>query len=85
MMAIAPELIVIDSRYQAAGRCLVCGNEIAAGEGVTVHYLGETLRFKCEGCKSRFQADPGRYLTGHEATCCEEEHADSPASEWRCD
>lgn len=84
-MAVAQELVVVDSRTQAAAQCLVCGNPIAAGEGVTAQYLGRTLRFKCQGCFARFEADPDRYLAGHEAECCEGEHNQSPASEWRCD
>lgn len=83
----APErrVIVVDSRYQPAARCLVCGNAIPAGEGVTARFQGRTLRFKCPGCYARFGADPERYLAGHEPACCQEEHGGSPASEWQCD
>jgi YHS domain. len=84
-MAIAPELIVVDSRYQPAARCLVCGNEIDVGQGVTAQYQGRTLRFKCPGCYARFETDPERYLAVHEEDCCNEGHESSPASEWRCD
>ncbi len=84
-MAIAQELTVVDSRYQAEARCVVCSNAIPAGQGVTARYQGRTLRFKCQGCYARFEADPDRYLAGHEADCCNEEHKHSPASEWRCD
>jgi YHS domain-containing protein len=85
MMAIATEPIVVDSRYQLAARCLVCGNGVDAGQGVTAEYQGRTLRFKCPGCYARFAADPDRYLAAHEPACCNEEHGGSPASEWRCD
>ncbi len=84
-MTIGSELIVVDSQYQPAGRCLVCGNEIEAGQGVTARYEGRTLRFKCPGCFARFEADPHRYLVAHELECCKEEHGRSPASEWRFD
>jgi|GEM_PF-2814695 YHS domain. len=84
-MVVVQELIVVDSRYQAAAHCVVCGNDIPAGEGVTAQYQGRTLRFKCPGCYARFEADPDRYLAGHEVECCNAEHDISPASEWRCD
>jgi ribosomal protein S27E len=84
-MSVALDLIVVDSRLQPAARCLVCANDIAAGEGVTAQYQGRTLRFKCPGCYARFAADPDRYLAAHEPACCDEEHGGSPASEWRCD
>lgn len=84
-MAVSPELLVIDSRSQPAARCLVCGNDISAGEGVTAQYQGGTLRFKCPGCYTRFVADPERYLAGQEEKCCDGGHGHSPPSEWRCD
>jgi hypothetical protein len=84
-MVIAPELIVVDSRGEPAASCVVCGNDILAGEGVTARYLGRTLRFKCRGCYGRFEADPQRYLAGQQLSCCAGEHDHSPASEWRCD
>ncbi|MHB8459073.1 MAG: hypothetical protein ACYDAK_10890 [Candidatus Limnocylindrales bacterium] len=84
-MAVLQELIVLDSRHEAAAQCVVCGNDIAAGEGVTARYQARTLRFKCPGCAARFEADPDRYLAGHAAACCGGQHDGSPASEWRCD
>jgi len=51
-MAIASEFVVLDSHDQPAAACVVCGNDIAAGQGVTASYLGRTLRFKCPGCFS---------------------------------
>ncbi|MBF6606300.1 MAG: hypothetical protein IVW53_12030 [Chloroflexi bacterium] len=74
-MAVLQELIVLDSRHEAAAQCVVCGNDIAAGEGVTARYQDRTLRFKCPGCAARFEADPDRCPP----------HDGSPASEWRCD
>lgn len=81
-MAIATQFMVLDSRDQPAATCLVCGNDIAAGEGVTATYRGQTLRFKCPGCFSRFQADPEPFLAGHTGGCCGGAHDHSPASEW---
>lgn len=82
----SPSSIVIrNSRLEASARCLVCGNDIQAGEGLTARYGDRTLRFKCSGCLSRFEADPERYLAGHEAGCCKDELESSPPSEWRCD
>ncbi len=82
----SPSSIVIrNSRLEPAAQCVVCGNDIPAGEGLTARYVDRTLRFKCPGCLSRFEADPERYLAGPEAGCCNGEHEHSPASEWRCD
>lgn len=38
------QLRVVDSSDQAAAACVVCGNDISAGEGVTARYRGQTLR-----------------------------------------
>jgi hypothetical protein len=78
-------IIVRDSRLEPSARCVVCGNDIPAGEGLTARYGERTLRFKCPGCLSRFTADPERYLAGHEAGCCREAPESSPPSEWGCD
>ena len=80
-MAVAKELALVDSRYDLAATCLVCGGLIEAGEGVSARYQGRLLRFRCDGCVDRFRADPERYLAGHRAGCCDD-HAGSPASEW---
>ena len=77
-------LKMVDSREALAARCTVCGNEIAAGEGLTAWYGDRILRFKCPGCLARFETDPGRYLASHEAGCCRQHDEASPASEWRC-
>ncbi len=84
-MTIESDLVVDGSGYAPAASCVVCGNDIAAGEGLTARYHGETLRFKCPGCLTRFSADPERYLAGGPGECCGgHEHA-SPASEWVSD
>jgi len=84
-MTVATKLVVVHSNDRAAARCIVCGNEIAEGEGVTADYQGQAMRFKCPGCYARFQADPDRYLAGAEPVCCKEDQSGSPVSEWRCD
>ena len=71
------DLVVVDSAAEAAATCVVCGNDIPAGEGVTARFGGRTLRFKCPGCMSRFAVDPDRYLSGGPSSCCGgHEHAD---------
>lgn len=81
-MAIAAELVVLDSGVQPGASCVVCGNDIPAGQGITAAYRGRVLRFKCPGCFSRFQATPEAYLAGETGGCCGGEHDHSPASEW---
>jgi hypothetical protein len=77
-------IAIRDSRLEASAACLVCGNAIPAGEGVTARYGERTLRFKCPDCLNRFEAAPERYLADHEAGCCKDDSR-SPASEWMCD
>ena len=70
-----PSSIVIrTSTLEPAARCVVCGNEIAAGEGLTARYGERTLRFKCPGCLARFESDPERYLAGDPGGCCGGHH-----------
>ncbi len=76
-------LTIIDSREAPAAPCLVCGNHIPTGEGVTARYGERILQFKCPGCAARFAADPERYLAREAAGCCGHESEASPASEWR--
>lgn len=71
------EFVVVDSAAEAAATCVVCGQDIPAGEGVTARFEGRTIRFKCPGCVSRFEADPDRYLSGGPESCCEDEHANA--------
>ncbi len=83
----SPSSIVIrDSTFETAARCVVCGGDVPAGEGLTARYGERTLRFKCPGCLSRFEADPERFLSGHPVGSCEGgDHHHWPASEWACD
>ena len=79
----SPSSIVIrNSRLEPSARCLVCGNDIPAGEGLTARYGERTLRFKCPGCLTRFEADPERFLAGHGEGCCQGDAECSPMSEW---
>jgi hypothetical protein len=63
-------LTVVDSRRQTAARCLVCGGQVAAGEGITALFEGRTLRFRCQGCLGRFAEDPDRFLAGRVEPWC---------------
>ena len=84
-MTTAVSMVIRNSPLEPSARCLVCGDDIPAGDGLTARYGDRILRFKCSGCLTRFEADPERYLAGHEAGCCGNERERSPASEWRCD
>ena len=53
-----PSIVIRNSAREPAAHCVVCGNDIAAGEGLTARYGERTLRFKCPGCLVRFEADP---------------------------
>jgi hypothetical protein len=84
-MSATAELVVVDSRHAPADRCLVCGSEVGAAEGIAARFGERTLRFKCPGCLNRFRADPGRYLSGHPGGCCRGDAVPgSPDSEWAC-
>ncbi len=74
-------LTLLDSRQAPAARCLVCGNDIPAGEGVTAWYGDRMLRFKCPGCCARFEVDPEPYLAGQTGGCRGDEQADASTSQ----
>jgi hypothetical protein len=71
------ELSVIDSAQQGVSICVVCGDRIAAGQGVTARYEGHTLRFRCQGCLGRFAEDPARFLAGRMEQWCSDGPRDS--------
>jgi hypothetical protein len=74
---------LVTSDNEPAARCLVCGNDVPAGDGITVRSGDETLRFRCLGCLARFEADPERYLSEHATDGCRMVDAEcSPMSEW---
>lgn len=72
----------VGSGGQSAACCVVCGNNIAAGEGLAARWQGRTLRFRCLGCLARFEAAPNRYLVEHATDGCRMDDADrTPMSE----
>ena len=73
-MSTPSSIVIRTSTFEAAAPCVVCGNDIAAGEGLTARYGERTLRFKCPGCLARFESDPERYLAGDAGGCCGGEH-----------
>ena len=84
-MIVPLSIVTRESRLEPAASCVVCGDEIPAGKGLTARYGDRTVRFKCPDCLRRFEAAPERYPAEHEASCCTGEAARSPASEWACD
>lgn len=78
-------LVIIDSGAGAAATCVVCGNDIPAGEGVTARLGDRTLRFRCPGCVSRFAVDPDRYLSGGPSSCCDDERVSGSHAGHMCD
>lgn len=84
MMNTLSPMVIRNARLEPAARCLVCGSDILAGEGLMARRGQTTLRFKCEDCLARFVEDPDRFLAGHPARCCDD-HQVSPPSEWTCD
>lgn len=84
-MAGVTELVVVDSTGRIGATCIVCGNDVPPGEGVTASYGDRLLRFKCPDCVTRFEANPEPFLSGQTGGCCGGSHEHSPASEWRCD
>ena len=63
-------LSVIDSAQQGAAACVVCGDRVDAGRGLTALYEVRTLRFRCHGCLGRFAEDPDRFLAGQTEQWC---------------
>ena len=74
-MGTLSSIVIRNSAFEPAAQCVVCGNDILAGEGLTARYGERTLRFKCPGCLARFEADPDRYLAADGGGCCGDESA----------
>ncbi len=78
------ELTVVDSEGQPAADCATCGSPVPPGSGVTAVFHGRTLRFRCEGCFSRFVLDADHAPDGVAASCCsgdaDHESAAAPGS-----
>lgn len=73
-MSTPSSIVIRHSTLEPAASCVVCGNDIPAGRGLTARYGERTLRFKCPGCLARFEADPERYLAGDLGGCCGGQH-----------
>lgn len=78
------EVIVRNGRMDPSGTCVVCGEGVPAGEGFAARWGERQLRFKCEQCLARFEADPGPYLAADQRRSGKAEAEESPASEWAC-
>ena len=82
-MVASIEVIVRGGSMDAAGTCVVCGEDVPAGSGFAARSSQREFRFKCANCLARFEADPWLYLANR-ARSREEEAEESPASEWAC-
>lgn len=78
------DVIVRGGRFEPAGMCVVCGDEVPAGEGFAVRWGERQFRFKCARCLDRFEANPGPYLAPDRTLSGRAEAEQSPASEWAC-
>lgn len=83
-MVASIEVIVRGGSMDAAGTCVVCGEEVPAGDGFAARWGERRFRFKCADCLARFEADPERYLADERTRSGEAEAEESPASEWAC-
>jgi YHS domain-containing protein len=56
--------------------CIVSGEKIEDG-GFTLNYLGENIKFCCQGCEKSFKRNPAKYLAAGELKCpvCDERDA----------
>lgn len=85
-MGSTASIVIPNSTFDPAARCIVCGGDIAPGEGLTARFGETALRFKCADCLDQFETDPDRFLAGHPQACCPDEgHAADSVSEWICD
>lgn len=58
-----------DSTVSATGiTCLVSGEAIGEGQGLTFNYYGKTYNFCCEGCIAKFKKEPLNFIKD-ELTC----------------
>ena len=67
------------SRAEPGGPALdpVCGMKVDPSSSPhRFKHQGETFHFCCDGCRSRFAAEPGRYLEAPPKPCC---HSSKPA------
>ena len=83
-MVASIEVIVRGGRMDAAGTCVVCGEDVPAGSGFAARSGERVLRFKCANCLAGFEAHPEPYLAAAPTRSREAEVDESPASEWAC-
>ena len=83
-MVASIEVIVRGGSMDAAGTCVVCGEDVPAGSGFAARSSHREFRFKCADCLARFEADPEPYLAADRTRSREAEAEESPASEWAC-
>ncbi len=62
-LCVAVGLVALTMRR--AARDPVCGMSVDRSKALTLEYHGKTLYFCSETCRSKFQADPERYMSPH--------------------
>jgi uncharacterized protein len=62
-LCVAAGLVALTLRRSA--RDPVCGMSVDRSKALTLDYHGTTLYFCSDACRSKFQADPDRYLSPH--------------------
>jgi uncharacterized protein len=72
-LAIAAALVGLTLRRGV--RDPVCGMSVDRSSAPTLEYRGETSYFCGEGCRSKFEADPERYVSPHAREAVAHEHA----------
>lgn len=83
-MVASMEIVVRGGLMDAAGTCVVCGEDVPAGSGFAARSGDRGFRFKCAECLARFEADPARYVGAGRTPPREADAEESPASEWAC-
>lgn len=58
-----------DSTKPSGLTCVVSGEAIEAGGGLTFDYYGTTYNFCCEGCVAKFKKEPLDYIKAGGLTC----------------
>lgn len=83
-MVASIEVIVRGGSMDAAGTCVVCGEDVPAGSGFAARSGEREFRFKRAECLARFEADPWPYLAADRIRSREKGADESPATEWAC-
>lgn len=59
-----------DSTVASTGKvCVVSGEAIGEGQGITFDYYGKTYDFCCEGCLAKFKKEPMDHIKAGGLTC----------------